>query len=245
MSSTEFDLDALAKGYEHRPPSMSATERAVRAARQSLDPLVDVGAGPGHHAASWARLGREAIALDVSSAMTSMARSHAHIHVARASAERLPFRNGSVGLAYFHLSIHYGSWRAMLSEADRVVRRGGSIVVWTFDPASIADSALARWFPSITAIDQPRFPQIMDLADTLARLGRKVDVAVEPEQVRRRAGDWVAAVRSGFVSSLQAVPTDELEHGIAEFRRIYPRDDDIYRYVIPYVSITSDGSALR
>ena len=241
----EFDFDALADGYRHRPPSRGALERARSAAAIALDPLVDIGGGPGHHAAVWASRGRRSIVVDRSAKMVASAGSVPHVSVVRGDAQALPLRSDSVGLAYFHLSIHYGSWRQMLDEAVRVVRPSGAIIVWTLDPDSIGGSSLGRWFPSIESIDRRRFPDPTCIAEHLGQHDRTVGMASELDHIERSAREWIDAVRAGFVSSLQAVPEEEIEDGLAAFRRAYPNDDDVYSYGIGFVRIASVPAPLR
>jgi hypothetical protein len=141
----------------------------------------------------------------------------------------MPFRSGVFRLVYFHLSIHYGDWRAALDEARRVSDRGGQVRIWTLGPDHHSTSMLARWFPSVDALDRSRFP---DPADLEAHLGGHGDVAIGSEIgfVRRRAGEWAAAVEAGFVSTLQLVPPPELEAGLRAFREVYPDPDQLVEY---------------
>lgn len=239
MSSTpDIDLDALARGYRFRPISQAGRDRAVRAARGSLDPLVDIGGGVGNHAGVWAAMGRTAFVIDASRDMVTQAGARPHVDAVRADAAHLPFRNDSLGLAYFHLSVHYGDWRVTLPEAVRCVRPGGRVQIWTFAPSDMGETSLGRWFPSVVEIDSARFPDPNDLAALLGGLGRSVSVTSEVEVMERTARSWVEAVRGRFVSTLQLLADEELESGIAAFRRAFPDDDEVYRYEARYISVT-------
>lgn len=238
MRSVDIDLDDLARGYQFRPPSSAALARARDAAMQSLDPLLDIGGGPGHHAGVWTAMGRNAVLVDKSPAMTALATSYEHVRIVNSDAGHLPFRSDSFGLAYFHMSIHYGDWKRNLAEAVRVVRSGGRIEIWTFAPSAISSSSLGTWFPSIAEIDQPRFPEPADLATYLGSRTTSVEVARVDEVIERRAAVWEQAVRGRFVSSLQAVSVEELEAGIQRFRSCYPGDDDVYRYRSRFSRVT-------
>lgn len=233
----DIDLDRLARSYRFRPISQLATVRALAAARNALDPLLDVGGGTGAHSAAWAAVGRTAVVADMSHEMARIARTRRHVMVTRADAAALPFVDDSFGLAYFHMSIHYGEWRTLLNEALRVVRPGGSIEIWTFAPAAIGASSLGRWFPSVVAIDAERFPDPVDLASHLSMGASKVKMSEHTEGVTRSADDWVRSVRGRFVSTLQVLTDDELEAGIAEFRKAYPRDTDPYSYELKFTLV--------
>lgn len=207
-------------------------------ARSALDPLLDIGGGPGHHASEWAAMGRRAVMVDVSDAMVATASSRPHVQVLKGDAQTLPFRPGSFGLAYFHQSIQYGDWRLSLAEAVRVVRPAGRVEIWTFAPSDLAASSLGRWFPSIEAIDEPRFPEPTELAGFLGSRVSSVDVSRVDEMIERTAGSWVEAVRGRFVSSLQVVSDVELESGITDFKAEYPSDDDVYRYLSRFTRVS-------
>ena len=236
-NASEIDLDGLARGYRFRPISERAAKRAADAARRSLDPLLDVGGGTGAHADVWSQAGRVAVVLDLSNEMTIQAARRKNLQVTRADAERMPFVDNSFGLAYFHTSVHYGSWRSTLGEGVRVVRDGGIIEVWTFAPNSIGSTSLGRWFPSVVAIDSVRFPEPDAMAEYLGSLCSNVSVGTEVEPIARTARQWIDGVRGGFVSTLQLIDQTELDTGISAFRSAYPNDNDIYRYSANYTSI--------
>ncbi len=225
----EVDLEALAVAYRFRPITSRASDRALSAASRVLDPLLDIGGGNGSHAAGWAANGRQAIVVDLSAEMTRRAGAHRHLDVVRADAHSLPFSDRSVGLAYFHMSIHYGDWRVTLDEAVRVVRGGGAIDIWTFSPHDIERSSLAKWFPTVAEVDVVRFPEPVDLAKHLSTIGTEVVVETSSEWYERTAKHWIESVRARFVSTLQFVPPAEIEDGLERFSRAYPNDDDVYR----------------
>lgn len=234
----DIDLADLAAAYRLRPMSEAATARAAAAASASLDPLLDVGGGPGHHAGVWAGMGRSAVVVDISEAMVKKASEHRHVVVARGAAESLPFTDNAFGLAYFHMSIHYGDWRRALSEAVRVVRGGGRIEVWTFNPSAMHETSLGRWFPTVASLDRERFPDPSDLASHCAKSVASVDVCTTDETIIRTARAWEEAVRGRFVSTLQLIDESELESGIRNFREEYPDDESVYRYNAPFTTVT-------
>ncbi len=212
-------------------------DRADAAASGLTGPLLDVGGGTGAHAGRWVGEGRLPIVVDPSPRMCAAAADVPEIAVVAARSQEMPFRDACAGLVYFHLSIHYGSWRRALDEAVRVVREDGRIEIWSFAPETMRSSALARWFPSIGAIDAERFPPVEAIVGHLERLGTQTDVAEMPEQVARTAASWEAAVRNRFVSTLQLLTEDEIAEGLARFKAAYPDPDATYRYTIDFVRI--------
>jgi hypothetical protein len=47
-------------------------------------------------------------------------------------------------------------------------------------------------------------------------------------------GDWSQAVRAGFVSTLQLVPSTELEHGLGAFRAAHPDPAETFVYELKF-----------
>jgi SAM-dependent methyltransferase len=195
---------------------------------------LDVGGGRGEHAAVWAVGGVRSIVLDPSPAMLESARTKAGVIAIGGRAQAMPFRDATFDLVYFHLSIHYGDWRRSLTEAHRTLREGGRCEIWTLGAEHHRTSNLARWFPSIAEIDSARFPQPGDLADYLGELDMSVGRTRSIETARRPVGEWIQAVRAGFVSTLQLVPNDELEKGLAAFVESHPDPAETFEYELKY-----------
>jgi len=152
-----------------------------------------------------------------------------------ADGRRLPLKGGTAGLVYFHLSLHYGGWEVMLAEAVRVLGPGGMVAAWTFSREHFRHSLLARWFPSIAPIDEARFPDPDLLWARMWALGLEgVTQVPETEVVSRRAGDWEAAVRAGFISTLQLLHPAEVEEGLAGFHQEHPDPDEVLHYRLWY-----------
>jgi ubiquinone/menaquinone biosynthesis C-methylase UbiE len=192
--------------------------------------VLDVGGGPGNHAAVWAEAGMSAIVLDPSLEMLAVAAGLPGVGAVAGVSQGMPFRDAVFELVMFHLSIHYGDWRRALDEALRVLRPGGSCLVWTHGPAHVESSMLTRWFPTVGDIDSRRFPDPAEVATYLAARGTAVTHDTEVEQVVRTAGDWERAVRAGFVSTLQLVSATELERGLNDFRAAHPDPDEPVAY---------------
>jgi len=232
------DLEDLAAGYEHRPPSGAALRRAQRAAESvGLGPgtvAVDIGGGPGHHAAVWAAQGGYAIVVDPSRRMTSVAHRHPGVHPICGVAQRLPLRHETVQLAYFHLSIHYGDWMRALDEVYRVLCPGGTCWIWTMGEDHLRSSFLARWFPSVGDIDAARFPDPRAIVGVLAEVWSEVEHGKEVEARQTSAADWRAAAQARFVSTLQLVPETEFATGLAAFDVAYPDPEQRVEYRLTF-----------
>ncbi len=200
---------------------------------------LDVGGGPGRHAAVWAEAGVRAVVLDPSFEMLAAAAARPGVLPVGGVAQNMPFHDAAFDLVAFHLSIHYGSWRDALSETLRVLRGGGACKIWTLGPRHHTSSMLARWFPTVADIDARRFPAPTDLATYLEARCQRVEHDVEIEQVVRSAGHWERAVRAGFVSTLQLVTEQEVEDGLRDFRKAHPDPDEQVAYALRFDRIVA------
>ena len=196
---------------------------------------VDVGGGYGRHAATWVPLGLRPVVLDPAPEMHERRDRDAGVGAVRATWERLPFRDETMGMVYAHLSIHYSGPERAVAEAVRVVRPGGAVSVWTLGPRHHSTSFLSRWFPSVPGIDAQRFPDPGVLVDLLRQAGvASVERDEVDAPVERSVGEFVAAVAARFVSTLQLVPEHELEEGLGRFREQHPDPAEMIRYSLRY-----------
>ncbi|MEA2001581.1 MAG: class I SAM-dependent methyltransferase [Actinomycetota bacterium] len=234
----EVDLEDLAAGYAHRPSSPAALARAQRAA-QSVhlgkgDVAIDLGGGRGQHAAVWAERGALALVVDPARGMVQVAAQRKGVAAICAYSQNLPLSKGSVRLAYFHLSLHYGDWKAALDETRRVLSADGECWIWTMGEAHHRASLLAKWFPSVGDIDAARFPEPQEVAGYLLATTSNVEMGRETETKVMPAGQWRAAVAAKFVSTLQLIPKDEFDRGLAGFDLAYPKETEMVEYNLTF-----------
>ncbi len=235
----DIDLDSLAAAYSLRPMSDAQRRRAAVSALGCTGVLLDIGGGTGAHAAFWRDDGRLPVVVDPSTAMVDKARGIRSVLVVRGRSQELPFRSDSCGLAYFHLSIHYGDWARSLDEAFRVVSPGGRVEVWTMSHEAIARSSLGTWFPRVVEIDTARFPDTPEVARHCRMKGTGVDVTTTSEPIERRVRDWQRAIRGRFVSTLQLLTDDEIEEGLARFAARHQPEDALYRYTLRLTRVST------
>ena len=237
----DVDLDRLASAYAHRPPSDASMERAEQAG-MLLEPgarILDAGGGPGNHSTVWERQGHRPSLLDPSMTMLTGARERG-LTVVRATAQAMPFHSGSFSLVWFHLSIHYGDWRASVDEALRVSDDAGRIEIWTLGADHYEHSFLTDWFPSIAIIDAGRFPDPDVLAEYLGDHVSSVSVSHPVETVVKTAGVWIPAIEAGFVSTLQLLSNEERDRGVRAIRHRYTDPSEQIAYELRFTRIVAD-----
>jgi ubiquinone/menaquinone biosynthesis C-methylase UbiE len=155
--------------------------------------LADVGCGPGLLAKKLLKLapGRRIVGVDIDMAMLNEARSSG-AHLIRASADCLPFRTGSIGHVVSTTSLKDWANRAEgLAEISRVVRPGGTAIVYDFitvGPQSSPPHFVRRFgivselLRRATQLVQPfSLQDALDLAQGVRKPWTQVEVGVEED----------------------------------------------------------------
>jgi SAM-dependent methyltransferase len=97
--------------------------------------VLDVATGPGYAAAASAARGATAVGVDVAGEMVALARRlHPRLEFVQASAERLPFADGSFDAVVGNfLILHLGRPEHAAAEMARVLAPGGKVALSTWD----------------------------------------------------------------------------------------------------------------
>jgi SAM-dependent methyltransferase len=157
---SEYDRIGLTYATTRAPDPR--IERRIAEALGDARSIVNVGAGAG----AYEPRGLEVVAVEPSAVMLAQ-RAPGAAPAVQASAEALPFPDGSFDAALAVLTMHHWSdWRAGIAELRRVARE--RIVMLTFDPAYISAYWLVRdYLPQIAVQDEQRFPTVETVAEAL------------------------------------------------------------------------------
>jgi ubiquinone/menaquinone biosynthesis C-methylase UbiE len=176
--------------------------------------VLEVGCGTGQLAAALAEHAAARVwAVDPEPAMVERARARLPT-VRQAAAEALPFGDGSFERAVMRLVVHLLDRGRALPELRRVVGAGGRLVIATFDPSHFGADWLTPFFPSIPAVDGPRFAEITGLESELLAAGfsstRSVRLSQRHELTREEA---LERIRGRHISTFDLLDEDELRAG--------------------------------
>jgi SAM-dependent methyltransferase len=141
----EQHFDDVAEVYDESLPAHVTAHYLEKRTRFVVDRcppparLLDVGCGTGVLAARLAARGYEATGLDPSEGMLHMLRERApEVTAVQASATEMPFGDGEFDLTVSVATMHHiadpDSVRRALAEMVRVVRPGGTVIVWDHNP---------------------------------------------------------------------------------------------------------------
>jgi SAM-dependent methyltransferase len=168
---------AYASTRREDPQLREHIERALGAART----VVNVGAGAG----SYEPRDRHVVAIEPSDTMAAQ-RPRTLAPAIRASAGRLPLRDGAVDAAMTVLSLHH--WDEEQERGVRELRRvaTGPVVILTYDPrVSNAMWLMKDYFPEVAELDARIFPPPERIVEWL---GGKASVVTLP--ITHDTPDW-------------------------------------------------------
>jgi len=175
---------------------------------------LEVGCGTGRllrALAGLTTLGRAA-GVDPEPAMLARARG-LEVHIGRA--ESLPLPGSAFDLTFLWLAFHLVAGKpAAVAELFRVLRPGGHAAIWTLTPEHVHEFHLNSYFPSLPAVDLPRFEPPERWLVILGDAG--FEPVLEQQLTLRRtttAGRLAAAVRARYLSTFDLLPEAEFEAG--------------------------------
>ena len=225
--------EALVTG-QFGPRAKAYVESAVHAGGEDLKALeaviekagptraLDLGTGGGHVAYLLARHARQVAAVDLSADMlaavnaAAKARGITNIETHRASADRLPFADGSFDCVVTRYSAHH--WRDFtggLSEARRVAKPGAPVIF--LDVVTPGIALLDTHLQSLELLRDTSHVRNYTLAEwwqSLARAGL-APKALQTWRLKLEFASWIARMQTppvfvAAIKALQAAAPDEV-----------------------------------
>lgn len=125
--------ERYARGRPYFHPLVIDRVRSLLQLARPVPAALDVACGTGQSALALTEVASSVIAIDVSPAMLAQAPAHERICYREAPAEELPLEDQSVDLITVSLAFHWLDRTPFLAEARRVLRRGGTLVIYWND----------------------------------------------------------------------------------------------------------------
>ena len=167
----DFDYEANGSGYAERRKPDPRIARLVHEALGDARTVINVGAGAG----SYEPGDRHVVAVEPSAAMRAQ-RPSSLVPALNATAEQLPFDDGSFDAAMALITIHqWSDVEAGLGEMRRVSR--GPVAILTFEREALTEFWLSEYLPETLAVEQVRFPSTDHVVSVL---GGEVEVLNVP-----------------------------------------------------------------
>lgn len=204
QGSQRLDYDGIAEIYDVHPYRAKTTDPELTAflgERDSLGELalLDIACGTGNQLIAnrlmlpTARI----VGIDHSLGMLRPARRKAPaIGWVRANAASVPLADSSFDFISCQFAFHHFPDKSgMLSEAFRLLRPHGRLVLHNLCPEECPDWLYYRYFPETWVIDQRHFWPVGMIASTMDAVGFS-PVAIEQEHKRRdlNLAEWIARV---------------------------------------------------
>ena len=189
------------------------------------DRVLDVGCGTGIHTLAIAtQTGATVYGLEPAAEMLGKAVAKpaaGRVNWAQGRAEQLPFPDGAFDVVTLMMVIHHVVDRpAAVRELYRVLRPGGRALILTASHGQIRRHVL-KDFPGVIAIDLRRFPTIPSLRRLLlaAGFGRVSYHLACYSGGEVTTDDYLARVRSKFVSTLSLLSEEAFARGCARYEQ--------------------------
>jgi SAM-dependent methyltransferase len=142
----------------YRPGYPPALIEFVAAQAPDRRVAVDCATGNGQAALALAAHFDAVVAADASGSQLASARRHPRVHYAVSLAERLPVRDGCVGLVAAAQAVHWFDFGRFHAECRRILVPGGVVAVWTYEKFRVdaaVDAVIDHFYADVVGGDWP------------------------------------------------------------------------------------------
>ncbi|HEX6534156.1 MAG TPA: class I SAM-dependent methyltransferase [Gemmatimonadaceae bacterium] len=229
----QVDYDSIAPAFDRRYEqqrwaSLEAVLRRFLAGCEDAA-VGEVGCGTGHWLALFEGMAGEVFGIDLSWGMLAEAkRAVPRAHLARATAQQLPWRDASMSRVFCVNALHhFPSPERFFRECRRVLRPGGSFLTIALDPHTGTDAWwVYDYFPGALATDRERYLSTGRIRELLSREGFAGPATTVAQHIAAAVPFGVARAR-GLVdrrstSQLLLVSDAEFADGVKRLEREQP-----------------------
>lgn len=199
----KMNYDSYAPIYRHTRYAVGWILKPLREESNRLTDrsrIVEIGCGTANYIASLDELcsGLELHGFDKSNGMLEVAKSReSGVEFRHGDAdERFPYEDGFAELLFCVDVVHHLSkYSTFFSEAFRVCKNGGKLIIVTDSEEDIRNRSLTRFFPEILDIELRRYPRVQELKDHASSAG----FAVQPP----RGASGYIEIDEGFIRNVR------------------------------------------
>lgn len=218
------DYDTIAEVYDRRyersdySPLLRLLLDFVRGGKR----LLEIGCGTGQWLSELAKAGYDIVGLDPSRNMlrTAMEKSRQPVLI-QGRAESVPFGTGTLDRLFcinaFH---HFSQQERFMTEARRVLRNGGGILIIGLDPHTGLDHWwIYDYFPQVIDIDKRRYPSAISLRRSMQENGfincSTIEALHRPVKVSARSALQSGRLEKATTSQLTVLTDEEYNAGLS------------------------------
>lgn len=222
MTATDYDSCATRYGKGRRPSERLIRKLLARVRVGSQSCVLDIGCGTGDYSVLVFRwTGAKVLGIDPSRGMLAKARVKGwdQVRFLQGRAEELPFRDQRFDLLFSIDVVHHvGDRLRMFTEAFRVLKVAAVVCTVTESREQLCRRFMARYFPSIVALNLARFSEVSKLVNWMRSSGFR-DVETEAfVSCEAVTAHYVNAVRLKEYSVLELVPDEEFRSGLRRLK---------------------------
>ena len=187
--------------------------------------ILDIGCGTANNTLLVSRTTRaRVVGIDLSSGMLHKAKEKApEIHLARVSADYLPFGNMRFDLVFMTEVLHHlADIAPVISETFRVLRASGEFCIVTQSHKQIDHRMTTRFFPATAGIDKGRYPDV-EVAKKHLRAAGFTNVRSKTFTFARvpLGDEYLESIEKKGYSMLYKISDVDYQEGLKELRAAY------------------------
>ncbi|MBX3015953.1 MAG: methyltransferase domain-containing protein [Caldilineaceae bacterium] len=203
--------------------------------------VIELGCGTGNHSRALAETMPQHYyaGFDQSIEMLKQARAQStEVIFSQGDAQRhWPYANGYADLVFNIDVIHYiQNLTIFFREAQRVLKRGGSLLIATDSDEDLQNRSLTTFFPESLAYELARYPKPAALYDAAIGAGLRYHGAETIQGTRTIDDDYLARLTSKCSSALRLISDSAHQRGLERVRQAQARGElwyslyTVYRY---------------